>query len=84
MGETEDKLMVLEKELETYKASIGDWTDHIGEFVLVKAEEVVGFYSSYGDAVQVGYSRFELEPFLVKQVLALEQIHFLPPLMTPA
>lgn len=71
----------LETELETFRACVGTWSDHAGKFVLIKGREAVGFYSSYSDAVQDGYARFELEPFLVKRVSAIEHLHFIPPLM---
>ena len=77
----EDQSNVLAVELKTYRANVESWSDHIGEYVLIKGESVVGFYSSYGDAVQSGYSEFDLEPFLVKQVSVIEHVHFIPPLM---
>lgn len=75
---------LLDKEMETYQERVSGWDDKIGEFVLIKGEEVVGFYSRYADAVSAGYENFGLESFLVKQISVLEQSHFLPPLMTPS
>lgn len=74
---------LLDKEMETYQELVSGWDDKIGEFVLIRGEEVVGFYPRYTDAVTAGYEKFGLESFLVKQVSVLEQSHFLPPLMTP-
>ena len=76
--------MLLDTELETYRNNIEHWSDHIGKYVLIKKDKVVGFYSSYGDAIQSGYSNFDLEPFLIKQVSVIECIHFVPPLMRVA
>ena len=74
----------LTTELETYKSNVGAWTDHVGEFVVIRGNKVIGFYTSYADAVQVGYSECGLEPFLVKPVRVIENIHFVPPLMRTA
>ena len=73
--------MSLEPELETYSKMLDSWSDHVGEFVLIRGEQVVGFYSSYRDAVTVGYDKFGLDPFLVKQISILERSHFVPTLM---
>lgn len=74
----------LQQELATYERSIGDWSEHTGKFVLIKGEDVVGFYSTYEDAITEGYNRFQLKPFLVKQVSMIEQACFITPLMRPS
>lgn len=66
----------LQRELDTYARSVRDWPEHAGKFVLIKEDEVVGFYSTYEDAITEGYSRFQLAPFLVKQVSMIEQACF--------
>lgn len=71
----------LETELETFRNGVAGWADHAGEFVLIKGKEAEGFYSSYSDAVQAGYQKFDLEPFLVKKISVMEHLHFIPPLM---
>lgn len=73
--------MALEAELATYRNNVENWSDHMGEHVLIRGDEVAGFFSSYGDAVKAGYKTFGLEPFLVKRVSVVEQVHFIPPLM---
>ena len=74
----------LTTELETYKSNVEAWIDHVGEFVVIRGDKVIGFYSSYADAVQVGYGECGLEPFLVKQVRVIENTHFVPLLMRAA
>lgn len=69
-------MMALEEELATFRKNINDWTEYEGQFVLIKGDRVIGFYSSYDDAIKDGYRRFRLEPFLVKGVRSLEQLHF--------
>lgn len=67
--------MALEQELATYKNNLEEWTEYEGKYVLIKGTEVKGFYSSYDDALKAGYEKFELDPFLVKQVSMIEQVH---------
>ena len=71
----------LQRELDTYAKSVNDWPEHTGKFVLIKGDDVVGFYSTYEDAITEGYRRFQLTPFLVKQVSMIEQACFVTPLM---
>jgi hypothetical protein len=69
--------MALERELATYNAKLPEWREHEGKFVLIHGEDVVDFYSSYEDALKIGYEKFGLTPFLVKQVNALHQVQFI-------
>lgn len=41
---------------------------HLGLFVLIHADEVVGFFDSLSAAFDEGTSRFGLKPFFVQQV----------------
>ena len=78
--------MALEKELEAYQNQIADskWVaQNQGRYVLVKDDKVIQAFDSYGDALRGGYDRFGLEPFLVKQVSAIEQTHFIARLSAP-
>lgn len=74
--------MALEQELDTYKSKLPEWTEHEGKFVLIRRADVVDFYSSY-DAIKVGYAKFGLEPFLVKQVSRIELVQFASRLTAP-
>lgn len=72
-----DKKMALEKELETYNrelqallANEGD-----GKFALIQDDKVIDVFGTYEDALKEGYKTFGVTtPFLVKQVLAVEQV----------
>lgn len=76
--------MALEKELETYKAKLSELLAHEGKFVLIQGAEVFGTYTSYEDAIQEGYSKFGVQkPFLVKQIQAMEQAHFISRFFEP-
>jgi hypothetical protein len=70
-------MMALETELAKYHVELPKWLPlHQGKFVLIHDETVGGFFSSYEDAIQVGYEHFGLQPFLVKQIEATETVHF--------
>jgi hypothetical protein len=66
--------MALEKELATYHAKLADLKEHQGKFVLIHDSEVIDFFTSYEDAIKAGYQQFQLEPFLVKQISAVETV----------
>lgn len=67
----------ISKEIEYYRRHFRDWEGREGEYVLIKGEAVVDFFSSYDDALKYGYQKFSLEPFLVKQINAVERAHFI-------
>lgn len=75
--------MALNTELETYKTRLVKWTAHEGKFVLIGSDQIVDFYSTYEDAIKVGYAKFRLTPFLVKQVNRLEPVRFVSRLVAP-
>jgi hypothetical protein len=75
--------MALEKELATYREKLPTWNDKEGKYVLIHGDTVVDFFAAYEDALKAGYQKFQLEPFLVKQVNATEKVlhltrHVLP------
>lgn len=76
-------VMALEKELKSYKEHIHEWSEHEGQYVLIKDESAAGFFSSYDDALRAGYEKFKLEPFLVKRVSSLDHVHFVSRLFDP-
>jgi hypothetical protein len=78
-----DCFMALEKELSTYKSKLPELVSSEGKFVLIHGDELVDTYTSYEDAIKEGYARFKLEPFLVKQVHAIEQILFVSRFVDP-
>lgn len=60
----------LQKEREFFDKHIAEWrSTHLGEFVLIKDEQVVGFYSSLTQACDEGIKRFGLKDFFVEQIL---------------
>ncbi len=75
--------MALEKELETYKKKLPELKALEGKFVLIHGDEVIDTFSSYEDAIKEGYSKFKLEPFLVKQISSIEQIQLISRFVEP-
>jgi hypothetical protein len=67
--------MALEKEMETYLRELPRLAAEENRYALIKDDEVIDILDSYEDALKAGYSRFQLEPFMVKQILSVEQIH---------
>lgn len=66
----------LQREMDTYAAKLPDLLGNIGKFVLIKGDSVEGIYDTYADALKVGYERFQLDTFMVKQIAPAEQIQF--------
>ena len=65
---------ILSKELETYEKNKPKLLkDSRGKFALIKGEEVVNVFDTYADAVKVGIDKFGNSPFLVKQILEVDQ-----------
>jgi hypothetical protein len=74
--------MALEKELETYQSKLPELKGSEGKFVLIHGDRIVDTFSSYEDAIKAGYQHFQLEPFLVKQINAMEAVqHVTRPIM---
>ena len=66
----------INKELDYYRRHLKDWEGREGEYILIQAESVVDFFSSYDDALKAGYQKFGLEPFFVKQINTVERASF--------
>lgn len=67
--------MALEKEQAAYVRELQNLLGSEGKYVLIQGDAVIGVYDTYNDALQIGYDRCGLEPFLVKQIQAVEQVH---------
>jgi len=76
--------MALERELATYKEKLSELiaNNNEGKFALVRGDQVVDVFGTYEDAIKEGYAKFGLEPFLVKQVQTIEQVHFVSRLLS--
>ena len=70
-------MQALEQEIETYKEQLPSLLSEEGKFALIRGKELVGLFDTYSDALSAGYERFGTQPFLVKQIQAIEQAHFI-------
>lgn len=76
--------MALEEELATYQDKLSELAAEEGKFVLIKGKELVAIFAAYEDALRAGYERFGLEPFMVKQIHAIERVQFISRFVDPA
>lgn len=66
----------LKQETGVYNAKIDEWRKtHLGKFVLIKDDQVEGFYSSLKDAFDRGSAIYGLDPFFVKQIIPADSTH---------
>ena len=66
--------MPLEAEQATYDRELPRLLAQTGKYVVIGGSEVVGVYDTYEDALKVGYARFKLDSFLVKQVTLVDRV----------
>ncbi|HJT78155.1 MAG TPA: hypothetical protein VJ739_13205 [Gemmataceae bacterium] len=65
----------LERELRTYRRELPGLLGHAeGKYVVIHGDRVNGVWETYEDALQAGYERYQLNPFLVKQICAREDL----------
>ena len=69
--------MALERELETYRAKLPELLPDEGKYVVIQGDQIAGIMETYEDALKLAYSRFGLGPFMVKQILAVEPVHYM-------
>ncbi|MGA3188155.1 MAG: hypothetical protein ABSF22_13700 [Bryobacteraceae bacterium] len=68
--------MALEKELQTYKTKLPELLANEGEgkYALIHDDDLVDVFGTYEDAIKQGYAKFQLQPFLVKQIQTIEHV----------
>lgn len=65
--------MSLEKEQTTYARELAGLLPQLGKFVLIQGDTVVGVFADYEAALEAGYNKYGLDPFMVKKIQAVEQ-----------
>ena len=76
--------MALEREMATYRKRLPELKgENEGRFVLIQGDQVVDIFTSYEDALKVGYEKFGLDPFLVKKIEAIEQAQLISRFVDP-
>jgi hypothetical protein len=68
--------MALEHEMATYQANLLELLANEGKFVVILGEEIAGAYDTYEEALEAGYGRYGLVPFLVKKISRVEPIQY--------
>lgn len=67
----EPTFFALEKELRTYRRELPRLlAEGEGKFAIIHDQEVAGTWDTYEDALQAGFDRYQLTPFLVKKIAA--------------
>jgi len=66
----------LDREGRVFDQHLDEWREtHLGQFVLIKGDEVVGFFPSLEKAFKTGTERFGLEPFFLKQIVPRDVVN---------
>jgi hypothetical protein len=68
--------MSLETELAVYRANLDKLLADEEKFVVIKNEEILGTYATFGLALKAGYDRYGPVSFLCKPIHRLEPILF--------
>ena len=66
----------LDRESRVFDQNVEVWRQtHLGEFVLIKGADVIGFSPSLEAAFRAGTDKFGLEPFLVRQIAPTDVVN---------
>ncbi len=70
--------IVLEQEYKFFLSHLEEFSkSHLNEFVLIKGDQLLGFFNSYEKALRDGLARFGTNiPFFIKEVKKEEEIHY--------
>lgn len=68
--------MPLQQELETFERLKDQLLQDEGKYAVISGKELLGVYSSYDDALKIGYEHYALTPFLVKKICVVEPVNF--------
>jgi len=69
--------IALEQEYKYFISHLQDFSKtHLHEFVLIKGEQVVSFFSSYEKALREGLERFGNVSFFIEEVKEKEEVHY--------
>ncbi len=79
LGKTAAQSASLLREQAVFDANLAGWlSDREGKYVVIKGDQVDGFYESQDATLDAAYARFGVGPLLVKQVLASEPVYHIP------
>lgn len=66
----------LQKELQTFERVKQDLLTEEGKYAVISGDDLLGVYTTYEDALKIGYEKCQLKPFLVKKITAAEPVNF--------
>lgn len=69
-------MATLDTELATYKRLLPTLLADQGKFAVIFDSKLIGTYTSYDDALKIGYEKCGIQPFLVKRISAEESIAY--------
>jgi hypothetical protein len=64
----------LEKDIQTFERILPSIINQEGKYALIFDAQLIGVFDTYADALSAGYSRAELNPFLVKKIAGVENV----------
>jgi len=66
----------LAQEARVFEQNVEEWRQtHMGQFVLSKGSDVLGFFPELEKAFRTGTERFGLEPFFVRQSVPADTVN---------
>jgi hypothetical protein len=66
----------LAQELQLFQKHVQEWREqHLGQFVLIKGNEIVGFYQSLDEAFRAGSGKYGLDEFFIHQIVPDQQVN---------
>lgn len=66
----------LQQETQVYESHLAEWRNsHLGEYVLIKGDQIIGFYPDLSQAFDEGTKRFGLDEFFTKQITPNDAIN---------
>lgn len=78
----EQEKIVLEKELKFFESKKAEWLrNYKDKFALIKEEELIEVFDTFGDAYKEGVKRYGNQSFLIKRIEEEERVETLPSLM---
>ena len=72
-----------DREQRTFEARKAELLRQEGQYVVIQGEVVAGVWPAYEDALEAGYTRFGLNPFLVQQIRNEEPVTVISRFVAP-
>ncbi len=78
-GVSPSSVEAIAEEIATYRARLPEMVkEHDGEIVLIKGNQIVGFFADESSAYREGRRRFGNVPMLLKRITAIEPVIYIP------